>query len=223
MLEISASILAAHPLCLGDAIRQAEQGGADSIHVDIMDGHYVKNLTFGPHAIQAMKQHTRLPVEAHLEVLNPEEVFGLFIEAGADRITVQLDCCHSPIRVLRAIRSAGCMAGVAVNPACGVAALEYLAEYLDYVVIMSVEPGFGGQPFEPSVYGKLRDCQALLKAQGRQIRLAVDGGVCPENAGALAAGGADILIAGSSIFGVSAGIAASIAALRSHAVPVRSE
>ena len=181
MVKVAASILACNTAYLGDAVLEAEKGKADIIHIDIMDGHYVKNLTFGPQTVRDLKSITSLPIEVHLELYNPHELIEVFADAGADMITVQLDCCAHPIRVFNMIRSFGKEVGVAINPGIDVKQLEYLVNHIDYILLMSVEPGFGGQPFEESTYEKIHIVKRMLRDKNLTLPIAVDGGVNIEN------------------------------------------
>ncbi len=199
-VRIAASILACNSAYIGEAVLAADKGGADIIHVDIMDGHYVKNLTFGPQTVKDLKKITELPVDAHLEVSNPHELIEVFAGAGADIITVQMDCCDHPVRALETIRLMGKKAGLAINPGMGIEQLKYLLTHIDIILLMSVEPGFGGQKFEESIFKKLPEVVSMLEDEGLSIPIAVDGGVSLSNCSSLRRAGADILIAGSSIF-----------------------
>lgn len=201
MVKVAASILACNSANLGNSVLEAEKGKADIIHIDIMDGHYVNNLTFGPQTVRDLKRITNLPIEAHLEVSNPDDLIETFAHNGADMITVQLDCCVHPIRIFNRIKHYGKQVGVAINPGTDVKPLQYLLKYIDYVVLMSVEPGFGGQAFEESVYDKIMVVKDIFKSQGKSIPVAVDGGINLDNAEKLKMSGVDILIVGSSIFG----------------------
>jgi ribulose-phosphate 3-epimerase len=182
------------------AVLEAECANVDIIHIDIMDGHYVKNLTFGPQTIRDLKKITKLPLDVHLEIENTQDMIEVFANAGADIITVQLDTCIHPIRVLRSIKNLGKKSGLAINPSMDAKPIKYLLKYIDYILLMSVEPGFGGQPFEESVYEKISDVKEILKEAGMSIPVAVDGGVDLCNVVKLKEAGVDILIAGSSIF-----------------------
>src|SRR5262245_25912092 len=198
-MKIAPSILSADFAALGDAIARVEVAGADQLHVDVMDGHFVPNLTIGPPVIASIKKRTRLPLDVHLMIEEPERYIETYVEAGADLLTVHAEACVHLQRVLTQIRSAGARAGVALNPSTPPSVLEYVLDDLDLVLVMSVNPGFGGQSFIPTAYAKLRRVREL--AAHRAIELSVDGGVGRSNAAALAQAGAGVLVAGSAIFG----------------------
>jgi ribulose-phosphate 3-epimerase len=200
--KIAPSILAADFARLGEQVQAAERGGADMVHLDVMDGHFVPNLTIGPAIVKAVSKVTRLPLDVHLMLSNPDRFLGVFAEAGAASIAVHVEAEPHLHRALQEIRRLGCKAGVAINPATPVSALEEVTGELDYVIVMSVNPGFGGQAFIPRSESKVRAVRHLLDAAGRRdASIAVDGGVELSNAARLVAAGVDILIAGVSIFG----------------------
>jgi len=198
-MKISPSILAADFAALGEAIARVEGAGADQLHVDVMDGRFVPNLTIGPPVIESIKKRTRLPLDVHLMIEEPERSIDTYIRAGADLVTVHLEACLHLQRTLTQIRDAGARSGVALNPSTLPGLVEYVLEDLDLILVMSVNPGFGGQSFIPTTYAKLRHLRGLVG--GRGIELSVDGGVGPGNAAALAQAGAGVLVAGSAIFG----------------------
>jgi ribulose-phosphate 3-epimerase len=218
-MKIAPSILSADFAALGDAIALVERAGADLLHVDVMDGHFVPNLTIGPPVIESIKKRTRLPLDVHLMIEEPERYIETYVRAGADLLTVHVEACPHLQRVLTQIREAGARSGVALNPSTLPAVLEYVLDDLDLILVMSVNPGFGGQSFIPTAYAKLRDLRRLVGQRG--ILLSVDGGVSPANAGALAQAGAGVLVAGSAIFGA-ADPALALRALRSASEVVKS-
>jgi ribulose-phosphate 3-epimerase len=197
-MKIAPSILSADFAALGDAIALMEAAGADQIHVDVMDGHFVPNLTIGLPVIESIKKRTRLPLDLHLMIEEPERWVERYARAGGDLITVHAEACVHLQRVVSMIREAGARPGVAINPATPPSVLEYVLGDLDLVLTMSVNPGFGGQPFIPSTYPKVRRLRELLR--GRTGEISIDGGVKVSNAGDLATAGAQILVAGSAIF-----------------------
>ena len=198
-MKIAPSILSADFAALGDAIAVVESGGADMIHVDVMDGRFVPNLTIGPCVIESIRKRTRLPLDAHLMIEEPERYIEDFVRAGSDLLTVHAEACPHLHRTLQQIREAGAKAGVALNPSTPPQAIEWVLDSLDLILVMSVNPGFGGQSFIPSSYAKVRQIRTLVGA--RPIEVSVDGGVNRDKAGALAKAGASALVAGSAIFG----------------------
>ena len=214
MIRIAPSILSADFAALADDIATVEAGGADQLHVDVMDGRFVPNLTIGPVVVAAIRKRTRLPLDVHLMIVEPERYVPEFVAAGADMVTVHAEACPHLQRNLAQIRELGAKAGVALNPSTPPDVLRYVLDDLDLVLVMSVNPGFGGQAFLPSAYPKLRELRRLLG--GRAVDVAVDGGVKVDNAGKLAEHGASTLVAGSAIFGAPDRVAV-IARLRSAA------
>ncbi len=199
MIRIAPSILSADFAALADDIATVEAGGADQLHVDVMDGRFVPNLTIGPVVVAAIRKRTRLPLDVHLMIVEPERYVPEFVAAGADMVTVHAEACPHLQRNLAQIRELGAKAGVALNPSTPPDVLRYVLDDLDLVLVMSVNPGFGGQAFLPSAYPKLRELRRLL--DGRGVDVSVDGGVKVDNAGKLAEHGASTLVAGSAIFG----------------------
>lgn len=211
---IAPSVLSCDLLRLMDQVREVAAGGADWLHIDVMDGHFVPAITFGPGLVEALHRATSLPLDVHLMVERPEEWVQPFAKAGAALISFHLEACRHPRRLLRHIRSLGVAAGLALNPATPPDGLKYLAAELDLVLVMSVDPGFAGQPFIPETIPKLGDVGRVLTAAGASgIHVEVDGGVGPANAGVLSAAGASVLVAGNSVFG-QADPAAALRALR---------
>lgn len=204
MVEIAPSILSADFTRLGEQIALVESGGASYIHVDVMDGHFVPNLTIGPFIVQAVRRATRLPIDTHLMIERPDNFIAEFARAGANLISVHPEATYHLNRTLNYIRQAGCQAGLVLNPATPLAYIEEVIDDIDYVLLMSVNPGFGGQKFIRSSLDKLRRLRALLDSfghRGRQVRIEIDGGIGPENAAEVAAAGAEIFVAGSAVFG----------------------
>jgi len=199
---IAPSILSADFARLGEEVDAVLAAGADMVHFDVMDNHYVPNLTIGPMVCQALRRHgVTAPIDVHLMVSPVDRLIGDFADAGATYITFHPDASTHVDRSLQMIRDAGCKAGLVFNPHVGLDALTYVLDKVDMVLLMSVNPGFGGQSFLPSTLGKLREARALIDASGLDIRLEVDGGVGPANIGEVAACGADTFVAGSAIFG----------------------
>jgi ribulose-phosphate 3-epimerase len=211
-MRIAPSILSADFAALGDAIARVEAAGADQLHVDVMDGHFVPNLTIGPPVIESIRKRTRLPLDVHLMIEEPDRWVETYVRAGADYLTVHVEACVHLQRALAAIREAGAKSGVALNPSTAPDVLQYVLDDLDLVLVMSVNPGFGGQSFIPSTYEKIRRLRARLA--DRPVLISVDGGVKADNAGSLAQAGATVLVAGSAIFGAP-DPGAAVAALRS--------
>jgi ribulose-phosphate 3-epimerase len=199
MIKIAPSILSADFAALGEAIARVEAAGADWLHVDVMDGHFVPNLTIGPPVVEAIRKRTRLPLDVHLMIEAPERYLPAFKSAGADLLTVHAEACPHLDRTLHQIRELGAKAGVALNPSTSPFVLEYVLDALDLVLVMSVNPGFGGQAFIPTSYAKVRQVRTLLGS--RPVLVSVDGGVKLEHAAPLVAHGATVLVAGSLIFG----------------------
>ncbi len=198
--KIAPSILSADFGRLGEEIKKVEAAGAHLLHIDVMDGHFVPNLTYGPKIVRACKEITSLPLDVHLMITNAEERLDSYLEAGADYVSVHAEAVFHLQRALAHIRKAGAKAGVALNPATSLSALEWVVEDLDFVLIMSVNPGFGAQAFLPASLQRIRQAAELLRREGEPVEIEVDGGVGPANAGELAAAGATMLVAGNAIF-----------------------
>ncbi len=214
-LRIAPSILAADFARLGAEIAAVTEAGADFIHVDVMDGHFVPNITIGPEVVRALRGHTRLPFDVHLMIAPVDPYVAAFAEAGADIITVHPEAGPHLHRTLQLIRSHGRKAGIALNPATPVAAIDNVIGDVDLVLVMTVNPGFGGQAFIESQLAKIRAVRERIDASGRDIDLEVDGGITAETAPRAAAAGADLLVAGTATFKGGAGAyAANIARLR---------
>jgi ribulose-phosphate 3-epimerase len=221
-LLIAPSILACDFAKLGEEVRAVEQAGADMIHVDVMDGHFVPNITIGPLIVNAIKRNTKLPVDVHLMIAPADPYLGAFATAGADIITIHPEAGPHLERSLQAIRALGARAGVALNPATPESAVKYVLDSLDLVLVMSVNPGFGGQPFIPASIEKIAHLRAMIA--GRPIDIEVDGGITPETAPRVTSAGANMLVAGSAVFkGAAATYRANIAAIRNAAAQARGE
>ena len=209
-IEIVPSILSADVGRLAEQVREAEAAGADRIQVDVMDGHFVPNLTFGPLVVAAVRKASRLPIEAHLMVERPEIYLEAFAKSGATLIEVQVEATSSLYRTVETIRELGAKAGVAINPATPVEDLREILPYIDLVNVMTVEPGFGGQKFIPGSPAKIRRVRALSS----DIEIEVDGGIDARTAPVVVEAGATVLVAGNSVYGYKGGVAAGIKAIR---------
>ena len=199
--KISPSILSADFSRLGEEVRAVEKAGADFIHVDIMDGHFVPNLTIGPSVVKAVKRCTSLPLDVHLMVQRPDDFLSDFAKAGANILTVHVEAVTHLHRTLSEIKKNGMRPGVSLNPSTPVCLIEPILDYADLVLVMSVNPGFGGQELIPEVFPKIKEIRRLITRKGRTIELEVDGGIKVDNIGAVAEAGADIFVSGSGIFG----------------------
>jgi ribulose-phosphate 3-epimerase len=200
MVEIAPSILSADFARLGEEIAAVERGGAGLIHVDVMDGHFVPNITIGLPVVRSLKQATQLPIDTHLMITDPGVYAEQFAEAGASMISVHVEADPHLHRTLTAIRKKGAMAGVAINPATPLAALEEALAFSDYVLLMSVNPGFGGQKFIPTSLDKVRRLRRMIEERGFPVRIEIDGGIDRSNIADIVAAGAEIIVAGSAIF-----------------------
>ncbi len=201
MTLLAPSILSADFSRLGEEIHAVEQAGVDLLHVDVMDGHFVPNLTIGPPVVRSIRKVTRLRLDVHLMIDNADQFIEPFADAGADMISVHVEACAHLHRTVTSIKSKGLKAGVVLNPATTLSSLDEILPEADYVLLMSVNPGWGGQSFIPHVWDKIAGLRRLIALRGLPALIEVDGGVTRENAAPLAAAGADILVAGSSIFG----------------------
>ncbi len=200
MGKIAPSILSADFSRLGDEVRAVEQAGADYIHVDVMDGHFVPNITIGPLIVEAVRRSTRLPLDVHLMISEPDRYIDAFVSAGADILSVHPETLEHLHRTLQHIRSRGAKAAVALNPATPLDILEYVLEDLDMVLLMTVNPGFGGQEFIPAVLPKITRLREIINQKGLKTDIEVDGGISPETIGRVSSAGADVFVAGSAIF-----------------------
>ncbi len=219
MIKIAPSILSADFSRLGEEIQAVDRAGADYIHVDVMDGHFVPNITIGPPVVAALRKITAKPLDVHLMIANPDAYIPEFARAGADIITVHQEAVAHLHRTVQLIKHLGKKAGVSLNPATPVATLDVILDELDLVLVMSVNPGFGGQELIPSAIGKIRDLRQRIASRGLATEVQVDGGIKIDNIGLVAAAGADVLVAGSAIFNTP-DYAATIHALREKAVSV---
>lgn len=214
-VKIAPSILSADFARLGEQVQEAQAGGADWIHVDVMDGHFVPNLTIGPPVVRALRPITTLPLDVHLMIERPELLIPDFIQAGANRITVHVETCPHLRRTIQQIRELGVKPGVTLNPATPLPALEAILPYVDLVLIMSVNPGFGGQSYLPGSTARIAHLRQMLDERGLAgVEVEVDGGITADNAAEVAAAGATVLVVGSAIYNEQATVAANIAALR---------
>ena len=214
-VKIAPSILSADFARLGEQVQEAQAGGADWIHVDVMDGHFVPNLTIGPPVVRALRPITTLPLDVHLMIERPELLIPDFIQAGVNRITVHVETCPHLRRTIQQIRELGVKPGVTLNPATPLSALEAILPYVDLVLIMSVNPGFGGQSYLPGSTARIARLRQMLDERGLAgVEVEVDGGITADNAAEVAAAGATVLVVGSAIYNEQATVAANIAALR---------
>jgi len=200
-LMIAPSILSADFARLGEEISQVVADGADVIHIDVMDGHFVPNITIGPLVVAAVRKITKAPLDVHLMINNPDQYLEAFAEAGADWITVHVEVCSHLHRTIQAIKQLGKKAGAVLNPATPLTTLDFILEELDLVMLMSVNPGFGGQKFIGSAVDKTRQLKKMIDVRGLQVGIEIDGGVSPATIGEIAQAGANIFVAGSAVFG----------------------
>ena len=216
MIRIAPSILSADFACLGQEVQAVESAGADWIHVDVMDGHFVPNITMGPLVVEAVRRSTRLPIDVHLMIENPDRYIVDFAKAGADYISVQVEACLHLHRSIQLIKNQGVQAGAVLNPATPVDSLDWVLQDLDFILIMSVNPGFGGQQFITNSLDKIRYFRAKIQDSKLQTLIQIDGGVNADTISAVARAGVDVCVAGSAIFG-STDYAKTIALLKSKA------
>ncbi len=201
MTEILPSILSADFARLGEQVAALEQAGCRVLHVDIMDGHFVPNLTIGPPVVASLRKATRLKLDVHLMITDPDRYAPLFIEAGANHVSVHQEACPHLDRTLKMIQGLGALAGVVINPATPVATLDEVLRFVDYVLVMSVNPGFGGQKFIPYTLDKVRQLARKRREKGLAFAIEIDGGVTLQNVGEMVKAGVDWVVAGSAIFG----------------------
>jgi ribulose-phosphate 3-epimerase len=201
LIELAPSILSADFARLGEQVRAAAEGGASVIHVDIMDGHFVPNLTIGPPVVKSLRKVTELPLDCHLMIDNPDEFIPVFADAGANWISVHQEAVVHLNRTLHLIKSHDCRAGVVINPSTPVSTLSEVLNIVDYVLVMSVNPGFGAQKFIPSTLHKMRALAEIRQRRGLQFRIEVDGGVAHDTVEDVVRAGAEILVAGNAVFG----------------------
>ena len=200
MIELAPSILSADFARLGEQVSRAAEGGGTIIHVDVMDGHFVPNITLGPQLVRSLRKATQLPLDCHLMIENPDLYIPAFADAGADWISVHLEASRHLDRTLNLVRNQGCQVGVVINPATPVAMLSEVLELVDYVLVMSVNPGFGAQPFIPNSLHKLSKLRSLREERNLNYRIEVDGGVALDTVGRVVRAGAEILVAGNAVF-----------------------
>jgi len=217
MVKIAPSILNADFSCLGEQIRGVEQGGADWIHLDIMDGHFVPNITIGPMVVQAVRRVTRLPLDVHLMISDADRYIDDFHQAGADLITVHVEACPHLWRTLETIREMGCKTGITLNPATPLMVLQPVLHLLDLVLVMSVEPGFGGQKFIPDSLDRIKQLSSWRREHNYKYLIEVDGGIDINTAPQVVAAGADVLVIGKAIFS-QADIPAAVQAIRNKLI-----
>ena len=213
-VKIAPSILSADFTRLGQQVSEATEAGADYMHLDVMDGRFVPNITFGPVVIENLREHTGLPLDAHLMIVEPERRIPDFIQAGVDHVTVHAEACTHLHRVLQQIKDGGCRAGVALNPATPISAVEEALPFLDIVLFLTVNPGFGGQTLIPHVLNKVSHLRAIIDERGYDVELEVDGGVNAQTAAAVVDAGAHTLIAGSAVFNRNQSVAEALTQLR---------
>ncbi len=213
-VKIAPSILSADFTRLGQQVSEATEAGADYIHLDVMDGRFVPNITFGPVVIENLKEYTHLPLDAHLMIVEPDRRIPDFIAAGVDHVTVHAEACTHLHRVLQQIKDGGCRAGVAINPATPISAVKEALPFLDIVLILTVNPGFGGQTLIPHVLDKVSRLRAIIDERGYDVELEVDGGVNAHTAPSVVDSGAHTLIAGSAVFNTKQPVAEALTQLR---------
>lgn len=223
MIAIEPSVLAADFARLGEQAREAQAAGVEGLQIDVMDGRFVPNITFGPGVVRALRPLVSVTLDVHLMIVEPERYLEDFADAGADRLMVHQEACRHPHRVLQSIRELGVEAAVAINPGTPLSVLEELLDLTDLIQVMTVNPGFGGQPFIRSQVEKIRRLRQMLDEQSRDIPIAVDGGIDTTTAPLVVAAGATVLVAGSSIYNTKASVADNVAALRASVKSAQGE
>ena len=213
-VRVAPSILAADFCCLGEEIRRVEAAGAELLHVDIMDGHFVPNLSVGPPVVSSMRSVTVLPLDVHLMLTDPERYIDAFLKAGADHITLHVESNGDLQAMLGRVHAAGASAGLTLRPGTSAQSLQKYVEQVDLILVMTVEPGFGGQSFMVNQVGKIRQIRAMIDRCGRPVHLEVDGGINRETAPVARDAGCEMLVAGNSVFRAAEGVAAAMASLR---------
>lgn len=222
MIKIAPSILAADFARLGESVQAAEAGGADYVHVDVMDGHFVPNISIGLPVVAALREVTQLPLDVHLMITAPERYLTDFVRAGASILTVHVEACTHLHSTVQQIRQLGARPGVTLNPATSLETIAEILPFVDQVLIMSVNPGFGGQSYIPTMTAKIARLREMIRKLGREIDIEVDGGIDETTAAEVGAAGANVLVAGTAIFRHAAGIAAAISTLRQSAASAQS-
>jgi ribulose-phosphate 3-epimerase len=217
-VSIVPSVLPADFARLGEEVTALEDAGVDRIQWDVMDGRFVPNLTFGPDVIAACREHASVPFEAHLMVVEPDELMPKYVDAGCEVVIVHAEACPHLHRSLDAIRDAGAKAGVALNPATSLDAVRHVLDLTDLLLVMTVNPGFGGQAYIATMEPKISEAAALIEASGHDVELEVDGGISPDTVGGAAAAGARILVAGSALYKHEGGLADAVSTLRARAL-----
>lgn len=214
MIKLAPSILSADFARLGEQVAEATEAGADYIHVDVMDGHFVPNITIGPPVIASIRPWTHLPLDVHLMIEHPERYIADFAASGANILTVHVEACPHLHRAIQLIKESGIKAGVSLNPATPLGSVEEIIPYVDLVLIMSVNPGFGGQSFIPATLSKIANMRRALDEKNLNVELEVDGGITPENARQVVKAGANVLVAGNAIFRARKGVSQALQELR---------
>jgi ribulose-phosphate 3-epimerase len=217
MVKLAPSILSADFSRLGEQVKLVEESGVEYLHIDVMDGHFVPNITIGPLIVEALRPYSKLVFDVHLMIENPDRYIADFVKAGADIISVHVETCQHLHRSIQNIKASGAKAAVALNPATPLNTIEYVLNNLDMVLLMTVNPGFGGQKFIPEVLPKISSLAKMIQRTGKNIDIQIDGGINPQNAGEVVLAGANVLVAGSAIF-AAPDVPAAVAALRAAVI-----